>query len=131
MPKEEKQLSEGPKPFTASLAMIEGGQFQHDAALELRDLCAALSEHHAQHGKAKGTMTITLNLHMESGVLQVDADVKVKAPKLKREKTVFWLDESNNLSQQNPKQLSMELRRVPAPDGERQQPRTVPEPAVK
>jgi hypothetical protein len=125
MPKDDQPLTDPIRPFTATLAMLEGGQFQHDAADQLRDLCAALSEHDAQHGKAKGVLTITLNFSMEGGVVDAVADLKVKAPKLKREKTIFWLDRNNGLTQQNPKQTVMDLRSVPAP---KDTPRVVPDP---
>ena len=53
----DKPLKPQPKNITAVLGMLEGGSFQHGATTELTDLCAAISEHHAVHSKAKGTFT--------------------------------------------------------------------------
>lgn len=103
-----------PRPFSHVLAMMEGGQLQNDASDAMRDLCSALSEHDAQQGKAKGTLTIVLDVKMEGGIVEIVGDVKVKAPKLKREKSIFWLTPANDLSQENPKQLTMGLRSAPA-----------------
>lgn len=108
-------VTAGPKPLNTVLAMLEGGGLQHDAADELRALVSAMSEHSAQHGKSKGTFTLVLDLKMEGGVVDIVGDIKVKAPKLKREKSVFWVDPANNLTQQNPKQLVMGLRVEAAP----------------
>lgn len=58
------------------------------------------------------------------GSVEIEADIKVKAPKFKREKTHFWLTPGNNLSDQNPKQTQMFPRRV---GGEQPEPRAVGE----
>lgn len=116
--KEPEQLPESAKPFTTILAQLEGGALHEDLSDMVRDLSAKMSEYAANNGEAKGALTLTLSFKLDrGGVMDVVADAAVKAPKFKREKSLFWLTPGNNLSPENPRQTSLPLRSVsPAPE---------------
>ncbi len=134
MKKDEKSSDEGVRDFGVFLTHIDDGTLHEDAGRDLQRLAAKLSDHVAQHGgKAKGTLTLTVNLTaLANGTVDVVADVKVKEPKAVRARSVFWLTKGNNLSHENPRQQKLPLREVPPArtardldDSERTAPRTL------
>lgn len=116
MPEETvKPPTETTQPFTRVLAQIEGGVLHDDLSDDVRELCAKLSQHAADNGVAKGALTLVLNFRIErGGVMEIDADVKVKTPRARRERSVFWLTPGNNLTPENPRQLTFGPRKVEA-----------------
>lgn len=106
-----KELTESPKPLAHVIAMLEDGALNYDGGKKVRDLIATLRDHVADGSRsASGKVTIELDLRLESGVMEIRADVKTKEPKKKRDKSTYWLTDGNNLSADNPKQLPLGAR---------------------
>lgn len=101
------------KPFTHFLQMFQGGKLNSDLGDELRELNAKISELAATQGKAKGTLSLELNLQMKDKLLVVTPVIKVKAPKVPLESEAFWLTKKNQLSADNPAQLNLKIRSLP------------------
>lgn len=81
---------------------------------ELHALVRRLELHAYDFGKAKGVITLALTIDIDrEGVVTVDPDVKLKAPKPARKKGRYWLTPGGNLSPENPKQTTLPLREVP------------------
>jgi hypothetical protein len=119
-------LVEGTKPFSLFLGQLEGGAFHDDLSDDLRALNEKLAEFAAQNGLAKGSLVLKFTFKLDrDGVLEVNTDVATKAPKLSRARSVMWLTPGNNITHENPKQISMfGPRKVAQPE---EPARTVPE----
>lgn len=105
MPNETKEeLVEGVRPFSHFLEMLDDGQFHWDLSAELRDLCAELSQTAADTGKAKGRITLTIDLSMEGYNLVATPKLASKKPDKPQAKTYLWLTEGNNPTPNNPRQ---------------------------
>ncbi len=119
----DQPLTETAKPFATILTQLEGGVLNADLSDMLRDLNAKMSEHAENNAVAKGELVLTLKMKIErGGLLEIQADAKVKAPKFQREKSHFWLTPGNNLTPENPKQPALFPRSVP---GTQEKPRDV------
>lgn len=109
-------MSEDPsavRNFSTLFAALEDGRFNREVTDALRDLTAALND--APGGAAKGSLTFTLNFKLDGGVMEVAGDYKVKAPKLARGRSVFWVTPDNNLTRRNPNQPDLPFREVTVP----------------
>jgi hypothetical protein len=106
---------EGPRSFLVFLRDIDDGTIADEASKYLHELTGKLSDLVAVYGGvAKGTLTLTVNLSaLANGTVDVLADVKVKEPKPKRARSVFYLTKGRNLSPDNPRQQKLPLREVP------------------
>lgn len=97
--------------------LIGRGDFQSECGETFKGMNEALSSIAAQNGKAKGQITIVLNVkHEANGVVEIQPDLKVKMPATVRGKSIFWATESGRLAANDPRQQSLPLREVAAPD---------------
>jgi hypothetical protein len=104
---------EGPRGFGPFLSRIDDGRVYDDLGEQLQKLCGELDQYAQNFGKAKGELSVNLKLSVEAnGVVSVVVDVKTKAPKVTRPKSIFWLTKGNNLSPENPRQQKLPLREV-------------------
>jgi hypothetical protein len=95
------------------LAHMEEGQFNQDASDALRDLVAKLNDAAVNRGgKPVGKLVITLDFKLDDGIIETRSDYKVTAPKTSRRKTIMWATPNNNLTPDNPRQISMNFRDV-------------------
>lgn len=88
--------------------LLEDGDLSADAYGQLQDLAQqvrAVAE--AQHGKAKGSLTLKIDLEYEGEAFKVRGEVKVKTPELPRRRSVLWLDNKNDFSRFPPNQFQM------------------------
>lgn len=97
--------------FSSVIEQLRGGQAECEMDEALAALCAACEE----SGKA-GSMTLTLKVkpNGRSGQFVFGDDIKVKAPELAKGDTLLFQDELGNLTRSDPKQLRIDLKRVPA-----------------
>lgn len=102
------------RPFSIVLGQLEDGTFHDDVSEKLRELTLALKEHAATSGNAKGKLTLTLDLMVDKGLLLIVPNVETRAPRPRRKSSVMWITDEGNLSPDNPKQLPLVPRAVPA-----------------
>jgi len=114
MPKEEQKPIEVKKPFSHALQQIEGGQLNEDLADKMVELNATLSQYAEKNGVAKGKLKLELDFKLKDGILEIQSKVSIKAPEFRREASIFWLTPGNQLSAENPKQLTFGVRSIPA-----------------
>jgi hypothetical protein len=111
----EKENDEGARSFAVLLQGIGDGELNAELSETLHGMNAKLSNHAVDFGKAKGTLTLTIEVDIDrEGVVTLTPDVKTKLPKPARKKGRYWLTAGNNLSPENPKQTKLNLREVPA-----------------
>jgi len=104
---EEKKVPEA-RSFAHLLQALDEGAVHGDASEELHKLNTALRKHAESFTMAKGSITLTLNLTCErGGTVDVSADIKIKAPRASRAKTILWMTPGGHLSTSNPRQLEL------------------------
>ena len=108
-----------PRSFAVFLTQCRDGALHGESSAQLSKLLTEMKRVAQSAGKAKGVLTLTLGFELEDGVVEVTGDVKIKEPKLPTGRAVFWLDESNHLVQQNPRQINLPIRDVSAPSAAR------------
>jgi hypothetical protein len=93
------------RTFTDAIAIMEDGQLIDDLTTEQKNLVAALNDAIQAGAKsASGELTLKIKFNLEDGMIQTQADVKIKTPKPKRARSVMWTTPENNLCRNNPKQ---------------------------
>lgn len=87
------------------LNMIEDGQFSADLQAGLAELALTLGDQAVVTGKrAKGKVTITVDLTNENGYFNAVAKFAIKTPELPRKPTLLWTDEHNRFMRNQPRQ---------------------------
>lgn len=111
---EEPKAKEGPRGFAVMLQQVHDGELHGELSTELQKLVSKLGDHSTKFQKpAKGAITLTLNITAVGATVEVVGDVKVKAPKVPRSRSIFWSTSGGNLSVENPRQTKLPLREVP------------------
>ena len=111
---ETKAEQEGARGFSVTLQTLDEGRVHAELSETLQKLAGELSDFANNFGKAKGTLTLALNLEADSnGLVAVVADIKTKSPKIPHGRSIFWLTKGNNLTPENPRQQKLPLREVP------------------
>lgn len=105
------------RSFGVFLAELEDGRLHGDLSSALRDLVASLEEASARGGKPRGKLSVTMNFALDDGIVECTADYAVKAPKLARGRSIFWVTPDNNLTRRNPAQADLPFRDVTIPAG--------------
>ncbi len=87
---------------------LEDGQFDADCYDAIKNLSAALNEHAWNNGgKAKGKVTITLDIMQEGQITEIKAAFKVTEPAEKRAKSVLWTTEDHRFTRTRPGQSQL------------------------
>lgn len=96
------------KPFAAVLQEIAKGRAHARLSEALADLVIAVAE-----TDKKGTLTLTISVEPTKGMdnLTVSANCVVKLP-TEQQASIFFADESGQLSRNDPRQIEAPLREV-------------------
>lgn len=106
---------EGARSFALLLQQLGEGTLNAELSETLHEMNTRLSAHAIDFGKAKGTLTLAIEIEIDrDGVVTLRPDVKKKMPKPARKAGRYWLTPGNNLSPENPKQTKLNLKEVPA-----------------
>jgi hypothetical protein len=93
------------RPFAEILSEVNKGVVADDAATKLAELVASVRE----TGKG-GSVTVTVKVDPFKGnetILKVSGQVVLKAPKSEAPASIFYPDESGNLSRNDPSTLPL------------------------
>lgn len=106
--------------FDEFFRALEGGELNMDLTKALPDLVAELEQHRIEGGKkkAKGKITITIDIVDEEGIFDVTAKFKVTKPEEVRRRSVFWATPQNKLTPSNPNQYRLGLHDATRPPAE-------------
>ena len=97
--------------FPTLLGHFEQGRLADDLRKAVTEVVAALHADNA--GQApKGSITMTIALKLDDGLIEARADIKTKLPPVKRGRTMFWATPENNLSPVNPRQHALALEQT-------------------
>lgn len=87
---------------------LEDGQFDCDCYEAIKELSADLHEHAWNNGgKARGKVTISLDIVQEGGVTEIKAAFKVTSPEHKRPKSIMWTTEDHRMTRTRPGQQQL------------------------
>lgn len=101
--------------FTETLSLLDRGAFENKLNAALSEAVENLVNQPTEKGKA--SLTVTLDLNYDKGMLQVMPSLKSKLPEAERSgATIFWAHEGA-LSTQHPSQHDIEdaIREAPKP----------------
>lgn len=100
--------------FDAFIRSLEYGRLSSDGTDMVRNIVAAIEEAEATGQKPIAELTLKVKFKKDSGVIEMTADITSKLPKLVRTKTLAYATPENNLTLNNPKQMELGLREIPA-----------------
>lgn len=91
------------------LGILENGEVVPRLSTELTETFLALKEHTGDRpkAKAKGSVTLKLNIEVVDGTVTIEAEIASKRPKPVHGSSHFWLLDDGSLSTQHPKQIDM------------------------
>ena len=99
------------RPVLAILQEQRKGLLVDEMSDALQNLVAAIVE-----ADKAGTLTLTLRIKPENGVLFVTDEIKTVAPKTIKTASIFFASPNNNLIREDPKQIAMQLEKLPESD---------------
>lgn len=94
---------------TTVIGLIGDGELAKELDAELTGTLAALYEHCGgrRKTKAKGRVTLVIDLVVEDGMVTMTPDITSKKPKKPRADGVFWVDDEGAISTEHPTQIRM------------------------
>jgi hypothetical protein len=111
-------VNEEHRSFSTLLTDLEDGALHAELSDQIKDIVAKLHDTAAeQGGKPSAILTIKMGFKLDSGVIEVAADVKATLPKRSRRKSIMYATPDNNLTRRNPRQQELPLRDVNASAG--------------
>lgn len=102
------------RPFSEWLVEQRQGRAHAEASAALNELIAAVGTHNKG-----GTLTLSVSVKPAAtggGTVLVQDKVSLKLPEAERPMALFFIDENDNLTRSDPRQPSLPLRAVDAPD---------------
>lgn len=106
-------MDQSEEGFVKLISSIQDGVLEADLSEQLTEIVSELTaQARDMGGKPKAKLTLNLLFKLDSGMVEVTADVKVTQPKPVLGKSIFWPTKDNQLSPENPRQLEMPLRDV-------------------
>jgi hypothetical protein len=99
--------------FAAWVRSAEDGQLVHELGGEVRQSIVHLRKHAEKTNKrAKGVLTLKIKLEVDpKGIMETEAEIAAKLPKLTRARSVHWTDEDGDILNRRPEK-QLELRGV-------------------
>lgn len=100
------------KNFNTLLGTLEDGQLNADLSDELLDSVRDLQEAIDRGVKRKISVTVTLELTADRGVIEVSGGYKIKKPAKTRHRTLMFVHAGKYLSRQDDRQGDLPLRAI-------------------
>lgn len=89
------------------IGMADDGDLAAELSAEILRVNVAVKERAGQKGKAKGSVTLVLNLEQDGGILAITGDIKTVLPKKKRGSSLYWVMPDGAISTEHPQQMNM------------------------
>lgn len=105
-------MPEDTNDLAGLLRDISGGEFHSGATKEMKELVAAMKEvERNTGGKPKGKLTITFDLTLDGGMIDIRGGVSVKKPSKVNGRTMRYGTEDGVLVKEDPRQHVLALER--------------------
>ena len=109
----EEKGEQGARAFSVFLHKVGDGDCHRELSQELHELAKTLLVQSQNQARAvRGSLTLTLNIAGEGGLLDVTYAISRKDPKPRRPRSTFWTAKDGNVVDENPKQLKLGVRDV-------------------
>lgn len=92
------------------LGYLEDGEFLGDLNTSLQETIEALHERAGNKGKAKGSLTIKVDIEVANAMATIKSHFDAKTPKPERGSTVLFVTDDGELSTEHPRQHDMFIR---------------------
>lgn len=105
-------MTDHPTEFAAVILSLDDGATHSELTETLRDLVARVRD----TGKA-GALTLTLTVSPRPGTrnqVEIKDEIKTKLPEFPRATSIFFADDANQLTRNDPNQPALEGLRFPA-----------------
>lgn len=91
------------------IGMLEGGEVAAALGAEITETLSKLKELAGDRpkSKAKGSVTLKINLEVEAGTATITCDIDSKRPKPVRGSSFYWVLDDGSLSTEHPQQTDM------------------------
>lgn len=99
---------------TQMVGMIDDGDLAREFTEEFQKVNAAVREAAGPKGKAKGSITLKIDIEAAGGTVTFSGEVVPKAPKKKRGSSMYWVMPDGSISTEHPQQMNMFPRDVNA-----------------
>jgi hypothetical protein len=101
--------------FLDFLPEISDGELMSDTQKKFEDLIAACRHSALTGGKGRGSITLTIDLHFERGAADVEGNVKIKVPKARYPRSLFFQSaDGTGLVRNDPRQHELPIKDAPA-----------------
>ena len=100
------------KGFIDILAAAEDGQLVKDISEATADMVRDLNDQMLIGRVAEGSVTITLNLKADRGIIELTGTYKVKTPPEPRGRSVLYIANAGFLATRDPRQSALVVRSV-------------------
>lgn len=113
---QKEQQAEGPRSFAVTLQQLADGEAHGElteALYELLDACTTKASQ--TNGSGSGELIFKLKIKVDArGQAGLAYEVNTKIPKEKRAPAHMWITAGGNLTPQNPRQQTLDLRSIPS-----------------
>lgn len=110
---EEEEEAQRQRRFTNMLLGMRHGAFAEVLGDKLEELVRRLREEANNRGKAAATFNLKLSFICDdAGQLTVKPDFSIKEPKTVNGDSIFWSSPDGSVHSNDPRQMSMDLRRI-------------------
>lgn len=97
--------------FSQFIQKQSDGSLNNELTEGMREMIAQLNNTVMEHGgKAKGKITLTVDVLLDQGVLEILTSTKIAMPKRPAQKSVYWTTEDHKLTLSNPRQPDLPFR---------------------
>jgi hypothetical protein len=101
------------RSFATLISDLEDGELHADLSRAVQNIVGELQNiAGARGGKPKATLTLKLDITLDSGMVVIAADVAEKLPRPVRGKSFLYATPENNLTRRNPRQPDLPFRDV-------------------
>lgn len=94
------------------IGTLERGDVSADLSKKMAELLEILQDQAGPKTKAKGELSLTLRFTVEGPTVEIEAEIKTKAPKPKRGRSFMFVTAAGELSLDHPQQVDMFPRDV-------------------
>lgn len=99
---------------TEIIALIDRGDVAAELSKKLIETIQACQDAAGGKAKAKGSVTLVLNLAVQGSTIEFIADIKTKEPKAPKSPSTYFVTADGSISTEHPQQLSMLPQEVAA-----------------
>ena len=91
------------------MALVSRGDKAAEISDDMNNLIRRLQDEAGPKGKAKGKVTIEIDLSVEGSSISIGMSHKIKEPPARKSETHMFVDADGNIITEHPKQIAMQF----------------------